>query len=84
MLVVDILAICFYFSSMISNYKIDFIGPTADNYMTFPQTEQSQKILQRNKNFLADNATRVANNIAAKAAQKTESNGPGSRVDVIV
>ncbi len=69
---------------MINNYKIDYIGKTADNYMTFPQTEQSEKILQRNRTLLQDNANRTGNNIAAKAEQKTQENGPSGRVDVIV
>jgi hypothetical protein len=69
---------------MINNYKIDYIGQTADNYMTFPQTEQSQKILQRNLTMLADNADRLGNNIAGKAKDKVRSYGPASRVDVIV
>lgn len=69
---------------MINNYKIDYIGQTADNYMSFPQTEQSQKILQRNQNVLADNANRLGNNIAAKAEDNARAYGPSSRVDVIV
>lgn len=69
---------------MIQNYKIDFIGPTADNYMSFPQTEQSQKIIQRNRTLLSDNATRAGNDIAAKAQAAVERNGPGGRVDVLV
>jgi hypothetical protein len=66
------------------NFKIDYIGPTADHYMSFPQTEQSQKIIQRNQSSLQDNATRAGNNIAAKAEAKVEENGPASRVDIIV
>ncbi len=69
---------------MIQNYKIDYIGPTADNYMSFPQTEQSQKIIQRNLTLLTDNATRTGNNIAAKAQANVERHGPSGRVDVLV
>jgi DNA topoisomerase IB len=69
---------------MINNYRIDYIGQTADYYMSFPQTEQSQKIIQKNMTMLADNATRAGNNIAARARQKVESYGPSGRVDVIV
>lgn len=69
---------------MINNYKIDYIGQTADNYMTFPQTEQSQKILQRNQTSLIATADNLARNIAANARAQVEKYGPSSRVDVIV
>ena len=69
---------------MINNYKIDYIGQTADNYMTFPQTEQSQKILQRNQTSLITTANNLGRNIAEKARFQAEKNGPSGRVDVIV
>ncbi len=69
---------------MKTDFRINIRAETEAHYTTFPQTEQSQKILQRNSTNLINAAKQVGNDIASRATSKVEQNGPASRVDVIV
>lgn len=65
------------------DFRIDIRAETEAHYTTFPQTEQSAKLLQRNRTNLIDGAKQQASTLSSRAVDKAVANGPGSRVDVI-
>ena len=66
---------------MKTDYKINFLQQTADNYTTFAQTEQSNAIIAKNLNSISNGAKKAGNDIASKAQAATKANFIGSKVN---
>ena len=66
------------------DFHINIRAETEAHYTTFPQTEQSARILQRNRTNLINGANQAGQQIASKARAKMEAHGPGSRIDIMV
>ena len=69
---------------MKNNYRIDFIAKTAAHLTTFPQTEQSQAILNKNRNMLADGARKAGEMISSEARSRFEQTLPANRINIYV
>lgn len=55
---------------MKTDYRIDYISLTAAHFTTFPQTPQSEKILQANYSDQADRAQSVKSAIGNRSREK--------------
>lgn len=66
------------------NLKKNYRAETAAHFSTFPQTEQSQRILNRNKQLIKDISTQTADMIANAATRKARNNFLGGKVNIFV
>jgi len=67
-----------------TDYKIDFAAETARFYTTFPQPENSRRIIAANNRNLVAIAEHVARNIASEAREKSRASLLGSSFSRVV
>ncbi len=67
---------------MKQNFRIDYVSLTAAHFTTFPQPDQSARILQENHFDLVDRAQHVADTISSKATEKSLSRLKGGVINV--
>jgi hypothetical protein len=65
-------------------YRRDYRAETTAHFSSFPQTEQSQQILARNRQTLQNIADRTAQNISSEARAKSRNSLLGGKVNIFV
>ena len=65
-------------------YRRDYRSEAAAHFTTFPQTEQSERILARNRQTLRAIADRTTEKISSEARAKSRDSLLGGRVNVFV
>ena len=65
-------------------YRRNYQAQTAAHFTSFPQTEQSQQILARNRQTLRSIADQTAQSITSEARAKARNNLLGGKVNIFV
>jgi len=69
---------------MKENYKIDYRTLTANFFTTFPQPEESQRSLDRNRSLLSDIAAQNARTISSQATSESRNNLLAGKVNIFI
>ncbi len=65
-------------------YRRNYQAETSAHFSSFPQTEQSQRILSRNRQTLQSIADRTTQKISGEARAKSRNNLLGGKVNIFV
>nr|MBF0222868.1 hypothetical protein [Desulfobulbaceae bacterium] len=65
-------------------YRRDYRSETASHFSSFPQTEQSQRILGRNRQTLKNIADQTTQKISSEARSKVRGMLLGGKVNIFI